>query len=174
MILRNFGDIPENMPAGTFMSPLSFIQRTLETIGMAKTAYSAHEAKQIGYFRKSDVIVMNKNRLVEEAKRLVLTLARNYRPPQPMKIMLHGENLFATLKVGIDGWEKGGFITKHGALIAGKLAEIMTGGDLTEPTQASEQYLLEQELKVFLSLYRKEKTQERIAYMLKFNKPLRN
>ena len=174
MIQRNLECIPGNIPTNTFMSPLSFIQRTLKTIGMAKTAYSAHEAKKIGYFRKSDVIVMNKNRLVEEAKRLVLMLARNYRPPQPMKIVLHGKNLFATLKVSIDGWEKGGFITKHGALIAGKLAEIMTGGDLTEPTQVYEQHFLEQELKAFLSLCRKKKTKERIAYMLKFNKPLRN
>lgn len=174
MILRSLERIPGNMPTDAFVSPLSLIQKTLETIGMAKTASSAHEAKKIGYFRKSDVIVMNKNRLVEEAKRLVLALARNYRPPQPMKIMLRGENLFATLKVGIDEWEKGGFITKHDALIAGKLAEIMTGGDLTEPTQVSEQHFLEQELKVFLSLCRKEKTQERIAYMLENNKPLRN
>ena len=80
MILRNLECIPGNTPAGTFMSPLSFIQRTLETIGMAKKAYSAHEAKQIGYFRKSDGIVMNNNRLVEQAKRRVLALARNYRP----------------------------------------------------------------------------------------------
>ena len=145
MILRSLARIPGNMPTDAFVSPLSLIQKTLETIGMAKTASSAHEAKKIGYFRKSDVIVMNKNRLVEEAKRLVLALARNYRPPQPMKIMLRGKNLFETLKVGIDGWEKGGFITKHDALIAGKLAEIMTGGNLTEPTQVFVQHFLEQE-----------------------------
>lgn len=174
MLVRNLGKIPENMPAGTEVDPLPFIQRALETIGMAKIATSGFEAKKIGYLRKSDIVVMNKNRLIDEAKAQVLSLARNYQPPRPKKITLHGSRIYAALKLGLYLWKEGGFITEHEALIAGKLAEIFTGGNITQTIEVSERYLLDRERETFLFLCQQKKTQERIAHMLKTGKPLRN
>lgn len=177
-LLRNLERIPRDWPPGVEIDtdPLPFIARALFTILRPdiKVATSGFAAKQIGHLREDDIVVMNKNRLIAEAKAQVLALARNYQPPRPKKITLYGQRIFATLKTQIYMFQQGGFMTEHDALIAEKLAEILTGGNLSQPTEVSEQYLLDQERKVFMFLCQQKKTQERIAHMLKTNKALRN
>lgn len=176
VLLRNLEKMPKDLPPGIEIDPMPFIVRALMTILRPdiKVSTSAFQAKQIGYLRQGDVIVMNKNRLIAEAKNQVLALSENYQPPRPEKIILYGQRINAALKTMIYLFKEGRFMTEHEALIAEKLTEILTGGNLSEPVEVSEQYILDQERKVFIFLCRQKKTQERIFHMLKTGKPLRN
>lgn len=175
-LLRNLEKIPKDLPPGIEIDPLPLIGRALATILRPdiKVSGSAFAAKQTGWLRGDDVVVMNKNRLIAEAKNQVLALAGTYQPPLHKKIALYGQRVYAALKTQIYMFKQGGYMTEHEALIADKLAEIFTGGNLSEPVEVSEQYVLDQERKAFMFLCRQKKTQERIAHMLKTGKPLRN
>lgn len=175
-LLRNLERIPRDLPPGTEVDPLPYLARALITILRPdiKVSASGFAARQIGHLREADMIVMNKNRLIAEAKAQVLALAGNYQPPRPAKITLYGSRVYAALKAQIYLFQKGGYMSEYDAIIAEKLAEILTGGNLSQPTEVSEQYVLDQERKVFMFLCRQKKTQERIAHMLKTGKPLRN
>ena len=158
------------------VDPFSFLKRNFETIALAKVATSAVEAKHLGLLRDRDRIVMNRARLVEEAKQSVLALAREgYRPPAPRQdVLVLGEPALTKFKLGIHMMKRGGYISDHDALIGTKIAEVMSGGRLTRATRVSEQYLLDLEREAFVSLCGTRQTQERIAHMLKTGKPLRN
>ncbi|MFN3309413.1 MAG: enoyl-CoA hydratase/isomerase family protein, partial [Anaerolineales bacterium] len=154
---------------------LPFLQRVFETIGMAKVATSAEEARQFGFLSAADRVVMNRSHLLAEAKREVLHLAADgYRPPLPEKIYAAGRDALAALRVGVYMMNQGGYITDHERLIGEKLAYVMCGGELSRPTWVDEQYLLDLEREAFLSLCGEEKTQQRLWHMLQTGKPLRN
>jgi 3-hydroxyacyl-CoA dehydrogenase len=154
---------------------LPFMQRIFEQIGMAKVATSAEEARQMGIFGPCDRVVMGRDHLLEEAKREVLTLAGSgYHPPLPEKIYAAGRDSLAALRVGIYMMKEGGYITEYEAHIGGKLANVMTGGEISSPAWVSEQYILDLEREAFLSLCGEPKTQERMWHMLQSGKPLRN
>ncbi|MDO5510467.1 MAG: 3-hydroxyacyl-CoA dehydrogenase/enoyl-CoA hydratase family protein [Weeksellaceae bacterium] len=145
------------------------------TIAMAKVATSAYEAKEFGFIRDQDIIVMNKNRQIAEAKQYAIRMAEaGYRKPLQEKIQVLGKNAMGMFYVGSDQMVAGHFISEHDRLIANKLAYVMTGGSLSEPTEVSEQYLLDLEREAFLSLCGERKTLQRIEQMLKTGKPLRN
>jgi len=152
------------------------IKKVSETIAMARVSSSAVEARDLGFLRQTDPITMNRDRLVEDAKQTALGMAaEGYTQPRPRTdIPVAGESAFATIKLGIHMMVRGGFISEHDALVAKKLAYIITGGGLTHRTLVSEQYLLDLEREVFVSLCGERKTQERIQHMLKTGKPLRN
>jgi 3-hydroxyacyl-CoA dehydrogenase len=154
----------------------AFLRRNFELVAMAKVATSAVEAQHFGLLRAQDRIVMNRRRLIEEAKQAVLTLAREgYRPPPPLQdVLVLGEAALTKFKLGIHMMKRGGYISEHDALIGIKIAEVMAGGNLTRPTRVSEAYLLDLEREAFVSLCGTRATQERIAHMLKTGKPLRN
>jgi 3-hydroxyacyl-CoA dehydrogenase len=155
--------------------PLPYLQRIFETIGLAKVATSAEEARQFGFLSPADRVVMNRSHLLAEAKREVLHLAADgYRPPLPEKIYAAGRDAYAALRVGIYMMNQGGYITDHEKLIAEKLAYILSGGELSRPTWVDEQYILDLEREAFLSLCGEEKTQQRLWHMLQTGKPLRN
>jgi 3-hydroxyacyl-CoA dehydrogenase len=143
---------------------------------MAKVATSSAEAKKWGLLRKSDRIVMNDKRVIEEAKQTVLTLVREgYTAPQPRQdVLVLGETALTKFKLGMHMMQRGGYISAHDALIGLKIATVMSGGNLTRPTRVSEQYLLDLEREAFVSLCGTRATQERLAHMLKTGKPLRN
>ena len=75
------------------------------------------------------------------------------------------------MKLGAWSMPQGGFISEYDLHIAEKLAFVLSGG---RRTSASEQQILDLEREAFLSLCGELKTQERIRYMLKKGKPLRN
>ncbi len=152
------------------------VQFVFETIGFAKVATSGPDAKRYGYLRETDGITMNRDRLLADAKALVLALAASgYRPSLPRQaIPVGGEGTLATLRLGIHLAWRAGRISDHDKLIGGKLAWILAGGNLSRPGTLSEQQLLDLEREVFLSLCGERKTQERIAHTLKTGKPLRN
>jgi 3-hydroxyacyl-CoA dehydrogenase len=155
--------------------PLAFLKKTFETIGMGKVATSAQEGRAFGFFRDSDPISMNGDRLIEDAKRDVLNLANDYvAPVERTDITVLGEAGESAMKLALHMMKRGGFISDHDELIGRKLAHIMAGGTINHRTQVSERYLLDLEREAFVSLCGERKTQERIAAMLKTGKPLRN
>lgn len=146
-------------------------------IATAKVATSAYEAFDIGIFRKGqDEIVMNQPRRIYEAKKSVLEIYDEgyVTPIQRKDIKVLGRSALGALYAGINGMWRANYATDHDALVARKLAYVMCGGDLSEPTLVSEQYLLDLEREAFLSLCGERKTLERIQSVLKGGKPVRN
>ena len=101
-------------------------------------------------------------------------LKAGYRPPLPEKVYAAGRDALAAMRVGLYMMQQGGYITEYEGHIANKLANIVTGGELSAPAWLDEQHFLDLEREAFLSLLGTKKTQERIAHMLKEGKPLRN
>lgn len=147
------------------------------TIATAKVATSAFEGFGIGVYRKGlDEVVINQDRRIAEAKKSVLEIYNSgYTTPVPRKdIKVLGRSALGALYAGINGMQRAQYATDHDALVAKKLAYVMCGGDLSEPTLVSEQYLLDLEREAFLSLCGEKKTLERIQSVLKSGKPVRN
>lgn len=147
------------------------------TIATAKVATSAHEAFDLGIFRKgTDEVIMNQARRISDAKRSVIELYESgYTSPLVRKdIKVLGRQALGALLAGVNGMLKAGYATEHDALVARKLAYVMCGGDLSEQTLVSEEYLLNLEREAFLSLCGEKKTLERIQSVLKSGKPIRN
>lgn len=156
---------------------LNVLQEKFLTIGMAKVATSAYEAFDTGVLLPTkDVVVVNKARQIAEAKKHALLLAEaGYSQPAKRKdIKVLGKQALGMFLVGTDSMQAGKYISEHDRKIANKLAYVMAGGDLSEATLVSEQYLLDLEREAFLSLCTERKTLERIQYMLTKGKPLRN
>ncbi|CAL2103676.1 putative 3-hydroxyacyl-CoA dehydrogenase [Tenacibaculum sp. 190130A14a] len=156
---------------------LNVLQEHFLTIGMAKVATSAHEAFDLNLLQKGkDVVVVNKDRQIAEAKKHALLLAEaGYSQPVKRKdILALGKQALGMFLVGTDSMNASKYISEHDQKIANKLAYVMAGGDLSEPTKVTEQYLLDLEREAFLSLTTERKTLERIQHMLKTGKPLRN
>jgi 3-hydroxyacyl-CoA dehydrogenase len=148
-------------------------------IAMAKVSTSGEEARALGYLRPSDLVAMNGDRLVADAKATALALARaGYRPAHPAasaaSIRVLGEEFLAGAKLAIHMLLRGEYISEYDAIVARKLANVLAGGALSAPQLVSEQYLLDLEREAFISLSGERKTQERIAHTLKTGKPLRN
>ena len=145
-------------------------------IAMAKVATSAYEAYDMGILQKhKDIVVVNKNRQIAEAKQVALQLAeQGYTQPIKEKVKVLGQDALGMFYVGTDQMLAGRYISEHDKKIADKLGFVMAGGNLSEATDVSEQYLLNLEREAFLSLCGERKTLERIQYMLQNGKPLRN
>ena len=157
------------------VDPLPFLQRAFEQIGLAKVATSAEEARQMGLLTAADRVVMNRDHLLAEAKKEVLHMASSgYQPPAPEKLYAAGRDALAGLRVGIYMMKEAKYITEYEHVIAGKLAYILTGGELSQPAWVDEQVFLDLEREAFLSLCGEEKTQARLYHMLETGKPLRN
>ncbi len=156
---------------------LNVLQEHFLTIGMAKVATSAYEAFDLGLLQKGkDVVVVNKDRQIAQAKKHALLMAEaGYTQPAARKdVLVLGKQALGMFLVGTDSMEASHYISEHDKKIADKLAYVMAGGDLSEPTKVTEQYLLDIEREAFLSLTTERKTLERIQHMLKTGKPLRN
>jgi 3-hydroxyacyl-CoA dehydrogenase len=154
---------------------LPFLQRVFMQIGLAKVATSAEEARQMGLLGPSDRVVMNKDLLLAEAKKEVLHMAAiGYHPPIPEKIYAAGRDALGAMRVAIHMMKEGKYITEYEAHMAGKLANVMTGGEISHPTWVDEQYILDLEREAFISLCGEEKTRARMVAMLQTGKPLRN
>lgn len=145
-------------------------------IAMGKVASSAYEAYEMGILEEhKDIVVVNKNRQIKTAKMLALSLAEHgYTQPIEQKVKVLGRDALGMFLVGTDQMLTGKYISEHDKLIADKLANVLVGGNLSEPTVVTEQYLLNLERETFLQLCGERKTLERIQHMLTKGKPLRN
>ena len=158
------------------MGAFQKIQKTFETVGFAKVATSADEAKHLGYLKKDDTIVLNRDHLIQTAKNKALELADGYEPPTYRdNLKLPGAGGRTAMSMALKGFKMQGKISEHDVLIGEKLAYVMTGGDKAGLTKTvNEQYILDIEREAFISLGGEKLTQDRISYMLKKGKPLRN
>lgn len=147
------------------------------TIATAKVATSAHEAFNMGIYRKGlDEIVLNQDRRIAEAKKSVIEIYDSgYTAPVPRKdVKVLGRSALGALYAGINGMWRANYATDHDVVVAKKLAYVMCGGDLSEQSLVSEQYLLDLEREAFLSLCGEKKSLERLQSVLKTGKPVRN
>ena len=156
--------------------PFPFVRKYFEAVATAQVGRSAEHARELGYLRATDRVVMNRFELLAIAKAEARMLAESgYRPPlKPRGIPVPGRSALATIKVYMVNMLEGGYISEHDYRIGGKIAEVMCGGDVESGSMVDEQWLLELERKHFMELLATEKTQARIAHMLKTGKPLRN
>lgn len=152
------------------------VQKAFENVGFAKVSFSAAQAKKMGYLLETDTVVMNRDHLISAAKAKALELAEDYTPPVFRDdLKLPGAGGRTAMVTALKGFKLQGKISDHDELIGQKLAFILTGGDKAGLTKSvDEQYLLDIEREAFISLAGEEKTQDRIRFMLKSGKPLRN
>ncbi|MGA9271783.1 MAG: 3-hydroxyacyl-CoA dehydrogenase NAD-binding domain-containing protein [Lutimonas sp.] len=145
-------------------------------IAMAKVATSAVEAYDMGYYQHGkDLVVVNAERQIATAKKHALQMLEDgYTQPAPQQVKVLGQQAMGMFLVGTDSLFQGKYASEHDKKIANKLGYVMAGGDLSEPTMVSEQYLLDLEREAILSLLTERKTLERIEHTLKTGKPLRN
>ena len=158
------------------MGAFQKIQKTFETVGFAKIATSADEAKHLGYLKKNDTIVLNRDHLIQTAKDKALELADGYDPPVYRDdLKLPGAGGRTAMAMALKGFKMQGKISEHDVKIGEKLAYVLTGGNKAGLTKSvDEQYILDIEREAFVSLAGEKLTQDRIKYMLKKGKPLRN
>lgn len=149
------------------------VQRAFKLVSMGTTSSSAAEACRLGFLRPGDRISMNRDRLLHDAKRRVLSLAEDHVGAQPGTLRVLGKEALGNLHYGVWAMREAKYITDHEVTIGRKLAYVLTGGD-GPPREVSEQEILDFEREAFLSLLGTKETQERIAHMLKTGKPLRN
>lgn len=164
------------VPADLKINRMPFIQRVFETIAMAKVSKSAEEARELGFLRPFDGVSISRDRLIYDAKQVVLGLARaGYKPPLPPdNLILPGRDGFALLKLGLYAFGLGGYVTEHDKVCAEKIAWVLCGGDIEPNTKVTEQHILDLECEGFLSLAGMEKSQARMEALLRTGKPLRN
>jgi len=159
---------------GGDMSP--FLQKYFKAVAMAEVSRSAEQAREIGYLRSTDRVVMNRFELLEIAKAEARALAAaGYRPPLRAKaIPVLGRSGISTIRAFVENMSAGSYISEHDKLIATKVATVMCGGDIEGGSLVDEQWFLDLERQHFMELIATEKTQARIEHMLKNGKPLRN
>lgn len=156
-------------------SLLPAVKRIWKLIATGAVTSSAHDAVAKGFLSKGTHVIFNKNELLDAAKKSVLEMADlGYHPPTAPSVTVLGDYGRAAILYDLELMEKGGFISAHDALIARKVANVLTGGNLPSGVAVSEQQILDLEREAFLSLCGEEKTQQRIAHMLTTGKPLRN
>jgi 3-hydroxyacyl-CoA dehydrogenase len=156
---------------------LNVLQEHFLTIGMAKVSTSAYEAYDLDILKKGkDIVVVNRDRQIASAKATARMMAdQGYTMPVKRKdVKVLGKQALGMFLVGTDSMNESKYISDHDMKIANKLAYVMAGGDLSEPTLVTEQYLLDLEREAFLSLCGERKTLERIQHMIQKGKPLRN
>lgn len=157
-------------------TPMGAVRKAFEVIGTAQVAKSAHEAKEIGYFRESDGITMNRDRLLFDAKKKALELVKGYTAPEKVEgIRLPGATGKYALDMAVSDFRKSGKATEYDVVVSDYLATVLSGGedaDWTKPL--SEDDLLKLELSAFMKLVHNEGTMDRVTHMLETGKPLRN
>jgi 3-hydroxyacyl-CoA dehydrogenase len=156
---------------------LNVLQEHFLTIGMAKVSTSAYEAFDLDILKKGkDIVVVNRDRQIATAKATARMMAdQGYTMPVKRKdVKVLGKQALGMFLVGTDSMKESNYISDHDMKIANKLANVMAGGDLSEPTLVTEQYLLDLEREAFLSLCGERKTIERLQHMIQKGKPLRN
>ena len=172
MMLRNvYGQFSSDKG----FDPLPFLKKLFLTIGTAKVATSAEEARELGFVKDSDGITLNRDFLLSDAKQRVLGMARSgFRPPRATHFFLAGPSGAATVDMMLYDMVQNRQISDYDRKIGQKLAGVLTGGNVSSGFPVSEERLLELEAEAFLSLVGEEKTQDRLAHMLTAGKPLRN
>ncbi len=170
-----FGLLHNLQGDGPDIDPTVYLRDAFMTIGMAKVATSAEEARKTGFLRTTDRLTMDRDELLEGAKQRALGMARSdYAPPRARRLKVAGRDGYATLYGALWGMNDAGQISEYDLRVGQGLARVLSGGDVAAGTVVTEAQFLELEQEEFLSLCGEQKTMDRIQYMLMNNKPLRN
>ncbi len=165
----------EHSAGGEDLDLFHALKPVFQNIAMAQVSTSGEEARTLGFLRPSDLIAMNRDRQIADAKQTALALLRaGYHPPAPAQIRVLGEEFLTGAKLAIHMMIRGGYASEYDGVVGRKLGNILAGGAITAPQLVPEQYVLDLEREAFVSLCGERKTQERIAHTLKTGKPLRN
>ena len=172
MLVRALDAVPHDEHA----DPFTYVKEVFLNIGMGKVSASAEDARKLGYLAAHDSISMNRDRQIADARQLALDLVKlGYRPGVPrMDIRVPGQSAFSMMKLGLHLMRRAERISDYDVVVGTHIARVLAGGEFTSPQTVSEQYLLDLEREAFVSLCGQKKTQERIQFMLKKGKPLRN
>ncbi|MGH6895617.1 MAG: 3-hydroxyacyl-CoA dehydrogenase/enoyl-CoA hydratase family protein [Geminicoccaceae bacterium] len=154
--------------------PIPPLAQAFETIGMAKVAKSAFEAKELLFLRESDGITMNRDRLLADAKAKALALVEGYQAPEKSEIALPGPSARLAMRIVVDGLRLKGAATPHDEVVADQLAVVLSGGDTDVTATVSDDDLLKLERQAFMTLIKHPATLARLEHMLETGKPLRN
>ncbi len=151
-------------------------RKTFETIGMAKVATSAEEARELGFLRPGDSWSMNRAHLAADAKDLALALAAgsHVSPGPDQAIPVMGTAGIALAEAVLFNMQEGGYVSAHDRKIGVALATVLSGGVVPPGTTVTENDMLDLEREYFLRLLGERKTLERMEHILKTGKPLRN
>jgi len=168
LVMRN------HLAAGRPGGPMPPVVAAFETISLARVATSAAEARHLMFLRPTDAITMNRDRVLADAKARALELAVDYRPPEPVEIVLPGPTGRIALEMAVDGVVKPGKATAHDGVVARALARVVSGGETDVTETVSEKDLMALEREAFLGLIRTPATLDRMEHMLATGKPLRN
>ncbi|MEW5725245.1 MAG: 3-hydroxyacyl-CoA dehydrogenase NAD-binding domain-containing protein [Thermodesulfobacteriota bacterium] len=179
LLLRNMEGLFEVARGGIYPDQIElkpFVARAFENIALAKVSTSAREAQKLGILRWSDKITINRDFLLDDAKKTVLAMnLEGFQPPRYAdEIRVMGRNGLAVFRHALYVMHKSGYISDYDREVAGQVAWVLCGGEVHPNTMVNEQYILDLEREAFLSLCGKEKTQARIEHMLVTGKPLRN
>jgi 3-hydroxyacyl-CoA dehydrogenase len=167
--LESLPEVVTDMDLAKFFIPVFM------SIAMAKVSMSAAEARANGFLGPADRIVFNRDHLIGEAKKEVLKLALDgYAPPVKRRIKVLGQAAQGMVAAQIADMASGGFVSEYDAFLAGKVAYIISGGDVRDNAEVDPEVILTLEREAFIDLLKQEKTQARIEHMLKTGKPLRN
>jgi 3-hydroxyacyl-CoA dehydrogenase len=172
MLVRALDAVPRDEQA----DPFTYVKEVFLSIGMGKVSASAEDARKLGYLTARDSISMNRDRQIGDAKQLALDLVKlGYRPGVPRTdIRVPGQSAFSMMKLGLHLMRRAERLSDYDVVVGTHIARVLAGGEFTSPQAVSEQYLLDLEREGFVSLCGQKKTQERIQFMLKKGKPLRN
>jgi 3-hydroxyacyl-CoA dehydrogenase len=175
LVETGVGLIPAGGGCKEMLLRLGNAKRAFDLIRSGKVSASAAHARELGFLAPSDGLSMNRERLTADAKAAALGCVAAWAPGLPLQdIAVEGEAGYAALKMGMTLGAEGGYLTEYDCVVGEKLAYVLSGGRLTGAQKVSEQYLLDLEREAFLSLCGNPKTQERMQYMLKNGKALRN
>jgi len=175
LVEAGVGLIPAGGGCKEMLLRLGNAKSAFELIGYGKVSESAAHARELGFLRPCDSISMNRERLTADAKAAALAMAPSWSPGMPRQdIAVEGAAGFALLKMGMKLTAESGHLSEYDTVVGEKLAHVLCGGRLTGTQKVSEQYLLDLEREAFLSLCGDPHTQERMQYMLKNGKALRN
>ena len=179
LLIRNTEHLFEVQKGGLYpkqIEMMPFVARAFESIAMAKVATSGQEAVKLGYLRPTDKMTVNRDYLMEDAKKTVLAMnIEGYVPSRPLdEIRVPGEPTLAMIKLALWTMHESGYITDHDITVSTKVGYVLCGGNVLADTKVTEQYLLDLEREAFLSLCGDPNTQARIQHMLTTGKPLRN
>lgn len=155
--------------------PEVYLTQFIKNIVTASVSDSAYKAKKLMYLQNGDLIVFSKDFLLPTAVKLIHTLSeKGYTPPVKSNIILYGKEALGLAYAGIETFYASGELSEFEKKVAKKVADVMCGGELSEPTQVSEEFILEREREAFLSLLTEPKTLERISTFLQTGKVVRN
>ena len=156
--------------------PMPQLQRFFKQAAMGEVSKSAENAREMGYLKGGDLVIFHPAELLFVAKEQARAMAESGVRPAlaPAQIPVAGDTGIATLKMLLVNMKEGGFISEHDYEISSRIAEVICGGEVTPGSIVDEKWLLDLERRNFVELARTPKTQDRIEYMLKNGKPLRN